>query len=34
MVMATEVTGRAYLTGLHQFLLADEDPLGSGLSLG
>ena len=33
-VVATEVTGRAYLTGLHQFLLADDDPLGSGFELG
>ena len=33
-VVATEVTGRAYLTGLHQFLLAEDDPLGSGFALG
>jgi proline racemase len=30
----TEVTGTAYLTGLHQFLLAPEDPLGTGFLLG
>jgi proline racemase len=29
----TEVTGSAYLTGLHQFVLAPEDPLGSGFLL-
>lgn len=33
-IVATEVTGRAHLTGLHQFLLADDDPLGTGFTLG
>ena len=28
--VTTEITGTAYLTGLHQFVLAAEDPLGSG----
>jgi proline racemase len=32
--VATEVTGHAYLTGLHQFVLAPEDPLGAGFVLG
>jgi proline racemase len=32
--VTTEVTGSAYLTGLHQFVLAPEDPLGAGFILG
>jgi proline racemase len=32
--VTTEVTGTAYLTGLHQFMLAAEDPLGTGFILG
>jgi proline racemase len=32
--VSTEVTGSAFLTGLHQFMLAAEDPLGSGFGLG
>jgi len=32
--VATEVTGSAFLTGLHQFMLAAGDPLGSGFLLG
>jgi len=32
--VSTEVTGSAFLTGLHQFMLAAEDPLGSGFLLG
>jgi proline racemase len=32
--VSTEVTGRAFRTGLHQFMLAAEDPLGSGFILG
>ena len=31
--VTTEVTGTAYLTGLHQFLLSPEDPLGTGFLL-
>jgi proline racemase len=31
--VTTEVTGTAYLTGLHHFVLAPEDPLGSGFIL-
>lgn len=31
--VTTEITGSAYLTGLHQFVLAPEDPLGSGFLL-
>ncbi len=30
----TEVTGRASMTGLHQFVLDRRDPLGAGFSLG
>jgi proline racemase len=32
--VSTEVTGSAFLTGLHQFMLAAGDPLGSGFVLG
>jgi proline racemase len=32
--VSTEVTGRAFRTGLHQFMLTAEDPLGSGFILG
>jgi proline racemase len=32
--VTTEVTGTAYLTGLHQFLLSPDDPLGTGFDLG
>ncbi|MEP7024863.1 MAG: proline racemase family protein, partial [Actinomycetota bacterium] len=30
----TEITGSAYLTGLHQFVLDPADPLGTGYLLG
>ena len=29
----TEIAGRAHLTGYHQFVLADEDELGTGFLL-
>ncbi len=31
--MITEVTGSAWMTGLHQFLLDPRDPLGTGFTL-
>jgi proline racemase len=30
----TEVSGSASMTGLHQFVLEPDDPLGTGFSLG
>jgi proline racemase len=32
--VATEITGSAFMTGLHQFVLNPGDPLGTGFSLG